>query len=242
MEKQVSLSVPKPCAESWSSFTSTDSGAFCASCSKVVVDFTQMSENEVIDFTGQKTNTVCGRFRTTQLKTYSVPDLTSIRPSWGLLKASLLIMLFLMVSKPSISHALTGKSSPELAIYPQQQNEHGFYLKDYSIKGVVKSEEDNAPIPGVNIYLKGSAIGTVSDESGQFEFPQKLKEGDVLVFSFIGLETKEFIITNTTQERVEISLALSAAIMMGEVVVGQIYTVKQPTTAQKWWSKVKSVF
>ena len=53
-------------------------------------------------------------------------------------------------------------------------------------------DEANEPLPGVNVVLKGTAIGTQTDFDGNFEFPQQLVENDVLVFSFIGYETKTY--------------------------------------------------
>jgi hypothetical protein len=76
-----------------------------------------------------------------------------------------------------------------------------------TIKGIVKFQEDDEAAPGVNIYLKGStAHGTVSDGKGQFEFPQLLKTGDVLIFSFIGRKTTEYVVSDQSNAFVEIIL------------------------------------
>jgi hypothetical protein len=241
MEKQILLSVPNPCVETWSSFISTNDGRVCATCNKVVVDFTNMSENEVVDFISQKTGKVCGRFRTDQLKSYPRSTAANIQPGWYLLKASLLILLVVLANNPSFSSPLIAKANSEVIRYQEQNEIESYIAKEFAIKGIVKSEEDKSPIPGVNIYLKGSDIGTVSDADGKFEFPRKLNVGDVLVFSFIGLETQEYVVSNDAQEKIEISMTFSADVMMGELVVNDVYT-KQPSTVQKWWSKVKEVF
>src|SRR6478609_6852688 len=64
-----------------------------------------------------------------------------------------------------------------------------------TIRGVVTSADDKQPVPGANIYLKSlSSVGTFSDANGEFEFPRALKPGEVVVFSFIGLETTEYVV------------------------------------------------
>jgi hypothetical protein len=62
------LSIPEPCHENWNEMLPRDKGAFCAACSKVVIDFTNLSDDDVKNYflhnRGQQT---CGRFKNTQL-------------------------------------------------------------------------------------------------------------------------------------------------------------------------------
>ncbi len=59
-----------------------------------------------------------------------------------------------------------------------------------TISGRVTSSEDRQPLPGVNVVIKGTSQGTVTDVQGDYTLaiPQ---EGTVLVFSFIGFQTQE---------------------------------------------------
>jgi hypothetical protein len=89
-----------------------------------------------------------------------------------------------------------------------------------TISGTVKFSEDNEPAPGVNIYLKGAtAQGTYSAANGQFEFPRKLKTGDVLVFSFIGRKSLEYIVPDQTAGPIEIVMGPEAIEMVEDVLV-----------------------
>lgn len=56
------------------------------------------------------------------------------------------------------------------------------------IKGTVK-DATGATVPGVTITIKGSTGGTQTNTSGQYSI--QAKTGDVLVFSFVGYQTKE---------------------------------------------------
>ena len=67
--------------------------------------------------------------------------------------------------------------------------------QDRLISGTITNEE-NSPLPGVNILLKGSTQGTTSDFDGKYNI-QVPDENAVLVFSFIILggkqKTKNFV-------------------------------------------------
>lgn len=58
-----------------------------------------------------------------------------------------------------------------------------------AITGTVVAASDNTPLPGVTVALKGQAKGTVTDADGKFTIAAQ--PSDVLVFSFIGMETQE---------------------------------------------------
>jgi DNA primase catalytic subunit len=61
------LNIPQPCAQDWNHMTATESGRHCQSCSKTVVDFTRMSNDEIINYLARNSKT-CGRFHEAQLQ------------------------------------------------------------------------------------------------------------------------------------------------------------------------------
>jgi TonB-linked SusC/RagA family outer membrane protein len=66
-----------------------------------------------------------------------------------------------------------------------------------TIQGSVTDSVGNS-LPGVNVLLKGTAIGTTTDANGKFTMSDDVKEGGVLVFSFIGFRTKEVSVQGQT--------------------------------------------
>ena len=58
-------------------------------------------------------------------------------------------------------------------------------LQETKITGKVVAANTGESLPGVNIILKGTEIGTVTDMDGNFELNVP-SEGGVLVFSFVG--------------------------------------------------------
>ncbi len=62
------LQIPQPCPEAWGAMTPTATGRHCASCEKVVVDFTRMTDGEVVAWLAKEGDKPgCGNFRPDQL-------------------------------------------------------------------------------------------------------------------------------------------------------------------------------
>ncbi|MCF0050833.1 SusC/RagA family TonB-linked outer membrane protein [Dyadobacter sp. LJ53] len=83
------------------------------------------------------------------------------------------------------------------------------------ITGQVIAKEDNAPIPGVSIVVKGSTNGTITDSEGKYKLDVNEKATD-LTFSFLGFSSQEVKIAG----RSVIDISLSADLrQLNEVVV-----------------------
>ena len=67
------------------------------------------------------------------------------------------------------------------------------WAQERTVSGKVTSIEDGTALPGVNVVLKGTASGTVTDVNGNYSLSVPAN-GGVLVFSFIGLTTEEISI------------------------------------------------
>lgn len=84
------------------------------------------------------------------------------------------------------------------------------------LSGKVSGASDGLPLPGVNIVVKGSNSGVVSDAEGEFQLNLKTEEL-VLIVSFIGYESKEVPIS-PNQTSVEIQL-LESELGLEEVTI-----------------------
>lgn len=87
---------------------------------------------------------------------------------------------------------------------------------DMNIKGKV-TDENGEGLPGVNVLLQGTGIGTVTDIEGNYSLTVPDGSG-ALVFSFIGYTTEEIIINN--QSTINVSLLPDIQSLMEVVVVG----------------------
>ncbi|AOW20232.1 vWA domain-containing protein [Urechidicola croceus] len=79
------------------------------------------------------------------------------------------------------------------------------------ITGVVSDE--SGPLPGVNVIVKGTTNGTTTDFDGNYSIKASL--GDVLLYSFVGMENREI----TIGELNTINVTLSSSAQLDEVVV-----------------------
>ncbi len=89
------------------------------------------------------------------------------------------------------------------------------FAQDRVVSGKVTSAEDGSTLPGVNVVLKGTTNGTVTDADGNYRLTIP-STGGSLVFSFIGLSTQEVAIGD--RSTVDVSLGLDVQ-QLGEVVV-----------------------
>jgi hypothetical protein len=242
MSKRFSLSIPKPCSVQWASLSPVSNGGFCNSCHKTVVNFTQMTDSEIVEFISNKPSHICGRFRTNQLRNYTYTPALGISPGFTLLKAGITSLLLILSSKPLPAHTTWPKPSPFTQLAHDNKNaDNSIVASSHTVRGVVQDEYDNGGIPGVNIVLKGTTIGTTTDLLGRFEFPAKLEAGDVLLFSFIGYETKEYVVPKNVTDTIEITLSLDVCVTMGELAIDGAYEEKK-SRFQKMLSKIKAIF
>ena len=92
----------------------------------------------------------------------------------------------------------------------------GFSALGQTVTGRVTSAQDNAPLPGVSVLIKGTTIGTTTDVDGNYSIAPGSSENVVLSFSFIGFVTQEIPL----QGRTVVDVALEEDItQLGEVVV-----------------------
>lgn len=89
--------------------------------------------------------------------------------------------------------------------------------QEFIVSGKVISKDDNTPLPGVNVIIKGTTTGTTTDANGNYSL-NVTGEDAVLVFSFIGYEQYEVIVGN--QQVIDIALQPDIHQLSEVVVVG----------------------
>lgn len=88
------------------------------------------------------------------------------------------------------------------------------FAQQSEITGQVTDAEDGSPIPGVNVTIKGTTNGTITDFDGNFKI-SALPE-DFLLFSYIGYETQEVAVGNLNKILIQLN---ATDVGIGEVVV-----------------------
>lgn len=226
------ITIPEPCHEDWSKMTATQCGAFCNACQKEVVDFSLMSEAEIVDRLSKASGKVCGRITSDKLDR----ELVRYEPdhawySWKKWAVAAGVLLGVREAKAEIEL----KQSVQFVI-PSVINSIDTISKSDSIKvsGRITDKQGN-PLTDAAIYITNLKLGAISSDDGWFELklPRNIngKKHEVTI-RYIGynditvpLNTdKDTIVNIVMTERVPTELEIV-------VVAGGIR--RKPTPAQK---------
>ncbi|WP_421826025.1 SusC/RagA family TonB-linked outer membrane protein [Larkinella sp.] len=83
------------------------------------------------------------------------------------------------------------------------------------VSGTIKLGTDNSPIPGVNVLIKGSTLGTTSDNNGRYSL-EVSGANPVLIYSFIGYKTEEVPVGN--RSTIDVTMTENAEMLQEAVV------------------------
>jgi hypothetical protein len=86
---------------------------------------------------------------------------------------------------------------------------HPLLAQERTISGRLTSSEDGSPLPGVSITIKGTNVGTATDADGYYSIQVPI--GATLVFSFIGMQTREVVVTENNLQPVKASKKQASA-------------------------------
>jgi hypothetical protein len=193
--QQLQLIIPEPCHENWDKMSPNEQGRFCNSCAKTVVDFSSMTDGQMIDyFTRLKNENVCGRVNTGQLQRPMEKDLTvrsKISFYWKYALA-----FFLVAGKANQTKAQglmvrvpTEKSSAE---------------KRVNLFQVV--DEQNKPI--ANASIKFSAGNIIVADSFGFVRLHKDQQKETLTITAVGYEERVIAVKDIVWEIVPLKTAV----------------------------------
>jgi len=97
-----------------------------------------------------------------------------------------------------------------------------FAYSQINVSGKVVDENDNSPLIGANIVIKGTSTGTVTDLDGSYSVSVPNSDA-ILVFCYTGYAPKEITVGNQTQ----VNVALAEGTELSEVIVIGYGTVKK---------------
>jgi len=104
----------------------------------------------------------------------------------------------------------------QIILSPQNLAKHNLLLpmiQQQPVTGKV-TDSDGNPLTGVNIVVKGTVVGTITDIDGNYSI--NVPPDGILVFSFVGMQTKEIPVEGRNSINVDME---EGATGLGEVVV-----------------------
>lgn len=230
MTKKFQLQIPEPCHESWDNMTPADKGRFCGSCQKTVIDFTRMSDAQLIAFFKKPaTGSTCGRFYGDQLnRDYEIPRK---RLPWIKLLFQIVIPALLFTSKAKsqvqirtgdTTYVEPGKGDMDLIRLGKPAIDTSRIKK---ISGKI-TDDKGKPIPYATVMVKGTKTGAMAKEDGSFIINPYLSGSTAtLQFSSVGFASKEILIDTSG------SLSICSAVRLTELrgyLGGLVVVSKKP--------------
>ncbi|MFR8082585.1 MAG: carboxypeptidase-like regulatory domain-containing protein, partial [Odoribacter splanchnicus] len=103
------------------------------------------------------------------------------------------------------------------------------------VRGVVYSESDGSPLPGVVIRSKTTPAAVTTDVDGRFEIEEAV--GGILVFSFLGMETLEVQIDDES----ELVIRLKEELTVDEVIVTGYQTISRKELLVRLLLSIKDI-
>lgn len=222
------LSIKTPCHENWSNMQAHSHGKFCLNCNKAVIDFTSMSDAELIKTLQSSGTGICGRLHTHQINRTLVLNTVPKQPT-RFKKILAAMLLFIGAEHVSAQKGMvvgvpqTNKTQKD-SMDTEKQHEGSLLAQ---LKGRVIDATTQEPIPFCMIYLKDSHNSTTSNKDGYFVFdiPKTQDRAKYsFQFNYIGYET--FL---TSIKRSELHVDITVVLKPEEysVLMGDIY-IEEP--------------
>jgi len=229
MPKAIQLQIPKPCHENWSAMSPKEQGRFCGSCQKTVVDFTMMTDKEIVNYFSAASHQVCGRFSGEQLNK-DLP-LTEKKKRFSFAYLWNFLLATFLVTETSCQERMTGKVQvveqhvkPTMLMGDTIIAELPNVNTRTEITGTVTDAKSGQPLAEASVIVKGTDKSTVTDSLGDFHLSVEKKDHVIIIFSRVGYQTQTRILndqTNLQTVKVALPPIESKEVLIGEVVITQ---------------------
>jgi hypothetical protein len=218
-------------------------GRHCAACATTVVDFTRMTDAEIMAFLGQSVGTSCGRFRQEQLNRPLLVPVLASPSSWRKRMVTMAALLGLGAAATPLVRAQ--QAAPVrvqktftlgMVAQPAISVAHTL-LPPLVVRGVVLDSATHDPLPGVTVMLAGTTTGVSSNKDGAFELtlPEAFREQAQLQVSAIGYKAQQVLIDPQQMEALTVKLVPHSQMLGGLYIVGGIAAPRWYTPRGLWW-------
>ncbi len=102
------------------------------------------------------------------------------------------------------------------------------YSQELSINGTVTDSYNGEPLGGVNVIIKGTSTGTITDINGVYQL--SVPDGSTIVFSFIGFKSVERAVSSSTTT-IDVALVEDVTNLEEIVVTGLASSIKRSNLA-----------
>ena len=154
------ISIPQPCAQPWAAMRPTADGRHCGACQTEVVDFTRLSEAQILAYLARRGGRpVCVLANASQV----VPAAATRWRRW------LLAGLALLGWHPVTSCATKPPQQLPAQATAATAGPADAQAQQLIIRGQVLDGTTATVVPQVSVFINDTQFGTVTDEQGRFE-------------------------------------------------------------------------
>ncbi len=218
------IKIDSPCLEDWDKMTTSKDGKFCNHCKENVINFTGLSDKEIVRIIDSRKGNLCGRFDIDQLgREIAIPPKESNSSFFAKAAAALLLFTTSKEAKGQSNNAVNGTS-----IYSDKiKNKNAEFINNnpVEISGTVFDASTNKPLSNVRIVITsplGLAVTKTdykTDEDGGFAIPlndSSEKRTITLVFACIDHEDR---IVNVNREDFNTNINVYLSPSLQEIVI-----------------------
>ncbi len=200
--QKIHLSIPEPCHENWQTMAPTDKGKYCHGCAKEVIDFSMMTDTEMLNYFGSLTNEkVCGRVLPSQLNRNIIkPRQPKKRLFWYWNYIVMFLMFFGKANNAKAQGQVyktmqmvrvkADEVRGEISTIPDSKKENRRI-----VIGKVRDKDGN-PVSFATIKVKGAKLGLSADANGAYSI--RVSSKTVLEISAQSFNDIEVVVGNQT--------------------------------------------
>lgn len=225
------ISIPTPCHELWNEMTPAEQGRFCQSCQKTVIDFSTMSDSELILFLGSANRNICGRFHSGQLnREVSIPVNAHRQPIIPI--AAMVAALTVAIPSVKANH----QSEKTQMTSDRSARTQSVDSLPY-ISGIVKDSIEDVRLAGAIVKIKGHDMQTVTDSVGKFklQIPAGITENAItLEVQYIGFTAPEVVVPFMSKTiNIDILMQPVIAPVQSGITMGAVVTITSVDLVQE---------
>jgi len=174
--KYYTLKIEDPCKEEWRSMTKNETGKFCSSCSKNVIDFTRMTDKQISETIQNSKGSICGKLSEHQLqKYYSVPKKVTNNSYLAKFFSGLFLFSSLENATANQLEIKDETSNYSLEKEYKENNDPTIpqpeEIPHDSLKNIIQGkivDINNYPVDYIHVHIKNSTLYTLTDDDGIF--------------------------------------------------------------------------
>jgi hypothetical protein len=228
MQTITQITQPQPCHEPWANMNTIENGRFCNSCNKAVIDFTTMTNQQIIDYLSASTGNTCGRISASQFSEVNIQLSKPAPINAGFWKRMILTATMLA----SLTYVKGQTGEPKARTEQTQDNlvtgkviAIADPIKYITLTGVVT---DNQGKPLQQATVTAGKQSALTNASGTFRLkvPEDINTFQVKI---IGWETKTVKINKNTGKPYKV------IVLPSMVYLGGLGAIKRPGVVKAFY-------